>query len=77
MSRAKRHAAKGQREEMIRLSSKMKEKKKGATEEAHVAVQLLAGIILVIGVGALLSLAHAFAPVPSRRRDHVLNRPII
>ena len=56
MSRAKRHAAKGQREEMVRLSSKMKEKKKGASEEAHVAVQLLTGIILVIGVGALLSL---------------------
>ena len=41
---------------MIRLSSKMKEKKKGASEEAHIAVQLLTGIILVIGVGALLSL---------------------
>ena len=44
---------------MMRLSSKMKEKKKGASEEAHIAVQLLTGIILglgVIGVGALLSL---------------------
>ena len=46
---------------MTRLSSKMKEKKKGASEEAHVAVQLLTGIILVIGVGALLWLVAAGA----------------
>ena len=59
MSRLKRHAAKGQREEAMRLSSKIKEKKKGTSKEAEIAVQLLTGIILglgVIGVGALLSL---------------------
>ena len=40
MSRLKRHAAKGQREEAMRLSSKIKEKKKGTSKEAEIAVQL-------------------------------------
>ena len=41
MSRLKRHAAKGQREEAMRLSSKIKEKKKGTSKEAEIAVQFL------------------------------------